>query len=91
MRELVLGALSGTDKQLLLKGGTPRHELSGSSGPLRPEVVLRRREILVCQYTPAAWRSHLAWHTYWDQHGGFGGANLDNEQLMAGLAAAPAL
>ena len=47
VRELVLAALSGTDKRLLREGGTPRHELSGTSGPLRPEVTLRRREILV--------------------------------------------
>ncbi len=89
MRELVLGGLSASDKRLLLEGGTPRHELSSSSGPLRPEVTLRRREILVSQYTPAAWGSHLAWHAYWDQHGGFGGANLDGEQLMAGSPPTP--
>ena len=29
VRELLLRALSATDKRLLLKGGTPRHELSG--------------------------------------------------------------
>ncbi len=89
VRKLVLGALSGSDKRLVLEGGTPRHELSSSSGPLRPEVTLRRREILVSQYTSAAWRSHLAWHGYWDQHGGFGGANLDDEQLMAGSPPSP--
>ena len=89
VRELVLGALSASDKRLLLEGGTPRHELSGSSGPLRPEVTLRLREILVCQYTPAAWRSHLAWHSYSDQHGGFGGANLANEPLMAASPPTP--
>jgi hypothetical protein len=89
VRELLLAALSPSDKRLLLDGGTPRHELLSSSGPLRPEVTLRRQEILVSQYTPAAWRSHLAWHTYWDQHGGFGGANLDNEQLMAGSPPTP--
>ncbi|MGO9973437.1 MAG: hypothetical protein ACLP01_11645 [Solirubrobacteraceae bacterium] len=89
MRELVLAALSPSDKRLLLEGGTPRHELSSSSGPLRPEVTLRRREILVSQYTPAAWRSHLAWHSYWDRHGGFGGANLDDEQLMAASPPTP--
>ena len=89
MPELVLAALSATDKRLLLEGGTPRHELSGTSGPLRPEVVLRRREILVVQYTPAAWRSHVAWHSYWKPHGGFGGANLDNEQLMADSPSTP--
>ena len=89
VRDLVLAALSGTDKRLLLEGGTPRHELSGTSGPLRPEVMLRRREILVVQYTPAAWRSQVAWHSYWDQHGGFAGANLENEQLMADSPSTP--
>ncbi|MGO9754669.1 MAG: DUF5131 family protein [Solirubrobacteraceae bacterium] len=89
VRELVLAALSASDKRLLLEGGTPRHELSTSSGPLRPEVTLRRREILVSQYAPAAWRSHLAWHSYWDRHGGFGGANLDDEQLMAASPPTP--
>ncbi len=89
VRVLVLGALAASDKRLLLEGGAPRHELSGSSGPLRPEVTLRRREILVSQYTLAAWRSHLAWHGYWDRHGGFGGANLDNEQLMAASPPTP--
>jgi hypothetical protein len=74
VRELVLAALSGTDKRLLVEGGTPGHELSGTSRPLRPEVVLGRREILVVQYTPAAWRSQVAWHSYWKLHGGFGGA-----------------
>ena len=89
VRELVLAALSGTEERLLREGGTPRHELSGTSGPLRPEVTLRRREILVTQYTPAAWRSQVAWHAYWDEHGGFGGANLENEQLMAGSPPTP--
>jgi hypothetical protein len=65
VRELVLAALSPTDRSILLAGGTPRHERSSSSGPLRPDVELRRREVLVTQYTPAAWRSHAAWHTYW--------------------------
>jgi hypothetical protein len=32
-------------------------------------------------------RPQVAWHAYWDEHGGFGGANLDNEQLMAAHAA----
>ena len=41
---------------------------------------MRRREVLVRQYTPAAWRSHVAWHSYWDQHGGY---DIDDEQLMA--------
>jgi hypothetical protein len=76
VRELVLGALSASDKRLLLEGGTPRHELSGSSGPLRPEVTLRLWEIFVRQYTPAAWRSHLAWHSYWDQLGARAGDEL---------------
>ena len=89
MRELVLGALSATDKQLLRDGETPRHERSTTSGPLRPEVVLRRREILVQQYTPAAWRSQVAWHVYWKPHGGCGGANLDNKELRAGSPPTP--
>lgn len=89
VRELVLARLSATDKRLLFEGGTPRHELSGTSGPLRPEVTLRRREIVVTQYTPAAWRSQVAWHAYWGEHGGFGDANLDNEQLMAGSPPTP--
>ena len=41
---------------------------------------MRRREVLVRQYTPAAWRSRVAWHSYWDQHGGY---DIDDEQLMA--------
>jgi hypothetical protein len=69
VRQLVLGVLSERDRGTLLKGGTPRHEASSSSGPLRPEVLLKRREILVRQYTPAAWRSHVAWHAYWTEHG----------------------
>jgi hypothetical protein len=88
VRELLLAVLSASDKRLLLEGGTPRHELSGSSGPLRPEVTLRLREILVSQYTPAAWRSHLAWHTYWDRHGGVG---LRQRRADGCLSADPAL
>jgi hypothetical protein len=68
VRELVLGVLSERDRQALLTGGTPRHEASSSSGPLRPQVLLRLREVLVRQYTPAAWRSHVAWHAYWTEH-----------------------
>jgi len=56
VRELVIGVLSERDRETLLKGGTPRHEASSSSGPLRTQVLLKLREILVRQYTPAAWR-----------------------------------
>jgi hypothetical protein len=61
--------VSERDRETLLKGGTPPHEASSSSGPLRPQVLLKLREILVRQYTPAAWRSHVAWHAYWTEHG----------------------
>ncbi|MGO9958154.1 MAG: hypothetical protein ACLP50_19675, partial [Solirubrobacteraceae bacterium] len=64
----------------LLAGGIPDVIDASSSGPLAPEVRMRRREVLVRQYTPAAWRSHVAWHSYWDQHGGY---DIDDEQLMA--------
>jgi len=35
--------------------------------------------VLVTQYTPAAWRSHVAWHTYWRPHA----HDTPNEQLRA--------
>lgn len=90
VRELVLGALSERQKQQLLAGDTPEVIDSSSCGPLRPEVRICRREILVRQYTPVAWRSQVAWHTYWDRHGGCGGANLEDEELMAGSPPEPA-
>jgi protein gp37/predicted nucleic acid-binding Zn ribbon protein len=89
VRELVLDVLTHRQREELLAGGIPDVIDASTSGPLRPEVRMRRREILVSQYTPAAWRSHLAWHGYWDQHGGFGGANLDNERLMAASPPTP--
>ena len=65
MRELVLGALSENDRRTLLDGGTPSHERPTSSGPLCPALTFRRREVLVEEYPPAAWRSRAAWHTDW--------------------------
>jgi hypothetical protein len=85
VRALVLDALGEHDRRVLLEGGTPRHEHSTSSGPLRPEVALRRREIRVAQYTPAAWRSQVAWHVYWRQHD----YDTLDEQLRAGSPPTP--
>ncbi len=80
VRELVLDVLTDGQREELLAGGIPDVIDASSSGPLAPEVRMRRREVLVRQYTPAAWRSHVAWHSYWDQHGGY---DIDDEQLMA--------
>ena len=43
---------------------------------------MRRREVLVRQYTPAAWRSHVAWHSY-SAPAHMGGYDIDDEQLIA--------
>jgi protein gp37/predicted nucleic acid-binding Zn ribbon protein len=80
VRELVLEVLSDRQREELLAGGVPDVIDASSSGPLRPEVRMRCREVLVRQYTPAAWRSHVAWHSYWNQHGGY---DIDDEHLMA--------
>ena len=62
-----------------ITSGCPR------SGPLKPEVILCRREILVRQYTPAAWRSQIAWHVYWEPHG----YDTLDEELRAGSPPTP--
>lgn len=70
-RDLVLGFLSDADRDEILAGGRPSKWEGGSasSGPLRPQVMCRSFGLEVQQYTPEAWETHVAWHTYWRQHG----------------------
>lgn len=55
--------------QVIATGRADQSSMASSSGPLRPEVRLRRHGVDVKRPSAASWTSECAWHLHCREHG----------------------